>query len=155
MYMIKYRLICDLDHEFDGWFPDSKEFTKQKKKGQLLCPVCDSPHVNKAIMAPNVKKTKTKTRSESKKERLQQMREESLSSEQMMPASQASNVLRRIGKYITKNFENVGNRFYEEAIKCDQGERNDQFFGTATEDEKNKLLDKGIDLFHVPKVKDN
>lgn len=149
--MIKYRLICDLNHEFDGWFPSSGDFTKQKKKGQLLCPVCDSPEVNKAIMAPNIKKTKSKN----KKERLEKIRSEAVSGEQMMPASQASTVLRKIGKYITKNFEDVGNRFYEEAIKCDDGERNDKFYGTATEEETNKLLDKGIDLFHVPKIKDN
>lgn len=149
--MIKYRLICDLDHEFDGWFPSSKDFTKQKKKGQLLCPVCDSPHVNKAIMAPNVKKTKKLT----KKQKLDKYRSEALPSEKMMPASQAPVVLRKISRYITKNFQDVGNKFYEEAIKCDEGQRDDKFYGTATEDETNKLLDKGIDLFHVPKVKDN
>lgn len=151
MYMIKYRLICDLNHEFDGWFPSSTEFTKQKKKGQLLCPVCDSPDVGKAIMAPSVKKTKAKV----KKQKLQKHRDETVSAEQMMPASQAPNVLRKISKYITKNFENVGNRFYDEAIKCNEGQRNDEFFGTATEEQADDLLDKGIDLFNVPKVKDN
>jgi hypothetical protein len=144
MYMIKYRLICDMDHEFDGWFPNSREFTKQQKGGLLLCPVCDSPNVAKGIMAPNI----------SKKHK-EKIRAESLSSNEMMPASQAPNVLRRISKYITKNFENVGNRFYNEAIKCKDGERNDQFYGTPTQEQTNKLLDEGMDLFHVPKVKDN
>lgn len=149
--MIKYRLICDAEHEFDGWFPNSKEFSRQQKTALLTCPICDSKNVDKAIMAPNVS-SKTKQVHASK---LEKMRKETLESDQMMPASQAKNVLKKIGRYITNNFENVGNRFYKEALKCEEGDRNDKFYGTPTQEETNKLLDKGIDLFHVPKIKDN
>ena len=58
--MIKYALICECDTEFEGWFPSSESFDKQKKAGQVMCPMCDSTEVDKAIMAPNVKRTKTK-----------------------------------------------------------------------------------------------
>ena len=58
--MIKYSLICDEEHEFDGWFPSSEDYDKQLKKGLLLCPLCDSKEVRKSIMAPNIKKPKTK-----------------------------------------------------------------------------------------------
>ena len=58
--MIKYSLNCgDCTNTFEGWFPDSKDFSKQKKTGQLLCPFCDSGNVDKAIMAPNIQKKQT------------------------------------------------------------------------------------------------
>lgn len=146
--MIKYRLICDSEHQFDGWFPNSREFTKQKKNGQLTCPICDSKNVDKALMSPGISKN-TNIR------KLSKIREETLATDQFMPASQASNVLKRIGRYVKKNFENVGDRFYEEAIKCQGGERDDLFYGTPSKEETNKLLEQGIDLFHVPKIRDN
>ena len=146
--MIKYRLICDSEHEFDGWFPSSVAFSKQKKAGQLTCPVCDSRHVDKALMSPGVNRARNA-------QKLARAREETQSPDQMMPASQAKNVLRKIGQYITKNFENVGDQFYREAVRCEEGDRDDRFYGTPTKEETNKLLDEGIDLFHVPKLKDN
>ena len=63
--------------------------------------------------------------------------------------------MKRIGRYVKKNFENVGDRFYEEAVKCEEGDRDDKFYGTPSKEETDKLLEKGIDLFHVPKIKDN
>jgi hypothetical protein len=146
--MIKYRLICDTEHEFDGWFPSSREFTRQKKMGQLTCPVCDSKHVDKAMMSPGVSRSKNARR-------LSQSRDSAVSPDQMMPASQAKHVLKKIGQYITKNFENVGDRFYKEAVRCEEGDRDDRFYGTPSKEETNKLLDEGIDLFHVPRLKDN
>ena len=146
--MIKYRLICDREHEFDGWFPSSREFTRQKKQDMIVCPMCNSKSVDKALMAPGISKS-------AGARKLAKLREQSLNLDQMMPASQAKNVLKKIGSYITKNFENVGDRFYDEAVKCREGDRNDKFYGTPTKEETTKLLDDGVDLFHVPKIKEN
>ena len=33
--MIKYALICECDAEFEGWFPDSASFDKQKKQAKF------------------------------------------------------------------------------------------------------------------------
>ena len=55
--MIKYQLRCNkCEYDFEGWFPGSKEYTKQKKRGMIQCPMCDSSAVDKAIMAPAVKR---------------------------------------------------------------------------------------------------
>ena len=148
--MIKYKLICDSEHEFDGWFPSSKDFDKQKKNGYLTCPICDSDNVDKALMAPGVQTSK-KTKTEKKLESYRK----SIVSDEMMMASQAKNVMRRIKKHIEKEFENVGNNFYKEAVKASDGERDDKFYGTPSQEEVNELLDKGVDLFHVPNIKDN
>ena len=36
--MIKYQLRCRCNHEFEGWFPDSKEYKRQKKQRQKFRP---------------------------------------------------------------------------------------------------------------------
>ena len=36
--MIKYQLICDQSHEFEGWFANSAAFEDQQKSGFLTCP---------------------------------------------------------------------------------------------------------------------
>jgi len=77
------------------------------------------------------------------------------SSNDIMMARQAKTVLRKINKYVEKNFENVGKKFYKEVKKAEKGKRDEKFYGTPSEAEVNKLLDEGVDLFHVPKVKDN
>ena len=135
--MIKYRLICDLDHEFDGWFPDSKEFTKQKKKGQLLCPVCDSPHVNKAIMAPNVSTSRQREGSESRAKEV------------------ATEILQAVGKlqkYVENNCEDVGDRFAEEARAIHQGEAEARgIYGEATREEAEELIEEEIPVLPLPR----
>ena len=50
--MIKYALVCDLEHGFEGWFGSSSDYDNQHAKGLLECPVCGSKAVRKQIMAP-------------------------------------------------------------------------------------------------------
>lgn len=150
--MIKFALICDSEHQFEGWFPSNEDYENQLSQGLLLCPVCDTTKVHKDIMAPAVRKTKKHTKGN--KAKIDKFKKEVLS-EEMMMASQAKHVMRKIRDYVKKNFENVGNKFYEEALKADEGERDDKFYGTPTESEIKELLEDGVDLFHVPEIKDN
>ena len=151
--MIKYTLKCDeCTHTFEGWFPSSKGYDKQKKAGQVACPFCDSYHVDKAIMAPNIGKKSTQKK---KTKTVDSTNSVQYASKDIMMAGQAKAVLRRINKYVEKNFENVGKKFYKEVKKSQAGKRDEKFYGTPIDEEVNKMLDEGIDLFHVPKVKDN
>ena len=50
--MMKYALACERKHSFEIWFSDSADYDKQRKRGLVACPVCDSKKVEKAIMAP-------------------------------------------------------------------------------------------------------
>ena len=43
----------------------------------------------------------------------------------------------------------------KEARKAAKGKRDQNFYGTTTKEEANKLLDEGIDLFAVPDYKEN
>jgi hypothetical protein len=52
--MIKYQLICDLTHEFEGWFQTGADFDAQNEAGLVTCPVCDSVKVRRALMTPNL-----------------------------------------------------------------------------------------------------
>jgi len=137
--MIKYQLRCRCNYEFEGWFPDSKEYKKQKNKGMIQCPMCDSTAVDKAIMAPNVKTSNKKT----------------IPDDYMVMGESAEHILRKLNKKIKKDFQNVGKNFAKEARKAAKGKRDQKFYGTTSKEEANKLLDEGIDLFAVPDYKDN
>ena len=147
---IKFSLICDCKAKFEGWFPSNEDYENQLASGQLLCPMCDSTKVRKDIMAPSVKKTKGKTPRQRGREAMLDM-----AKGQMVMGGKARTLLKKLAKHVVDNFENVGKNFAREARKAIKGKRNDEFYGTATKKEANDLLNDGIDLFHVPKVRDN
>jgi len=147
---IKYQLTCNEEHKFEGWFPSIEHFENQLAQGQLLCPMCDSTKVKRDIMSPSIKKKSTKTPSQRGKETMMEMTDG-----QMVMGGRARSLLRKMETHVKENFENVGKNFPKEARKAQVGERNEEFYGTATKKEAKKLLDDGIDLFHIPVVKDN
>ena len=148
--MIKYKLICDFEHKFEGWFPSIKDFETQQTKNQVVCPICDSPNVSRDIMSPSLKGTKKKSPRQRGKETLLDMAQG-----QMVMGGKARTLIKKLEKHVKDNFENVGKNFPREARKAQKGKRNEEFYGTATKKEANELINEGIDLFHVPKVKDN
>ena len=150
--MIKYQLTCYCDAKFEGWFPSIKEFESQQKEKQLLCPMCDSTNVRRDIMSPSVKKKSTQTKSARQRGKETMM---DMTDGQMVMGGRARSLLRKMETHVKNNFENVGKNFPKEARKAQVGERNEEFYGTATKKEAKKLLDDGTDLFHIPVVKDN
>ena len=148
--MIKYKLTCDCESKFEGWFPSIEDFENQLVKGQLICPMCDSTKVRKDIMSPSIKKKSTKTPRQRGTENILNM-----TGEQMVMGGRARTLLKQLEKHVKDKFENVGKNFAKEARKADKGKRNEEFYGTATKKEANDLINDGIDLFHVPKIRDN
>ncbi len=137
---IKFSLKCtSCKTKFEGWFPSNKDYEKQHNKGQLTCPMCDSKDVTKDIMAPAVRTKKTKK----------------IPDDYMVMGESAESILRKLNRKIKKDFQNVGKNFAKEARKAHKGKRNKKFYGKATKEEANKLLNEGIDLFAVPDYKDN
>ena len=49
--MIRYDLICEKGHDFDGWFRDSAAYDHQAERGLVSCALCGSVKVQKALMA--------------------------------------------------------------------------------------------------------
>ena len=144
--MIKYQLRCEHDHQFDGWFPNIIEFERQQQKNLLICPMCDSTHVDRAIMSPSI----GKSRSVKKKDYA-----ETITPDTMISAGQAKNILRKIRKHIVKEFDNVGDKFVDEYRKHESGARDDRFYGTPDKKQVKELLAEGVNLFHVPDIKDD
>ena len=101
-------------------------------------------------MSPSVKKKSTKTPRQRGKEAMLDM-----TKGQIVMGGKARTLLKKLEKHVTDNFENVGRNFPKEARKAIKGERDEEFYGTATKKEANDLINEGIDLFHVPKVRDN
>jgi len=52
--MIKYTLLCEFQHSFEGWFSDSTSFEKQCKLNLVSCPECGNSAIKRALMTPNL-----------------------------------------------------------------------------------------------------
>lgn len=131
--MIVYSLRCAGGHEFEGWFKDSAAFDAQAASSKLVCPMCNSRKVEKAIMAPAVSGTKKK---------------DVAAPEEMRKMRQFMTGLR---KYVQDNAEYVGPRFAEEARKIHYGESDErQIYGESTVKEAVELVEEGIDVAPLP-----
>ncbi|MBU6297944.1 MAG: DUF1178 family protein [Alphaproteobacteria bacterium] len=130
--MIVYNLRCDGGHEFEGWFKDSVSFDAQAGEDKLVCPVCSSHKVEKAIMAPAVAGTK---KAVSAKDELKKMRQ----------------FMSGMRKYVEENAEYVGPRFPDEARKIHYGETEERhIYGEATFKEAKELIEEGVDVAPLP-----
>lgn len=135
--MIRFSLICDKDHDFDGWFGSSDDFETQKKRGLITCPTCNSAKVQKSLMAPQV--------STARKRETTQMA--SLAKAQ----KQALAELKKMRDSIVENSDNVGRAFPEEARKIHYGESEQRgIIGEANREEVEELLDEGIEVAPIP-----
>lgn len=128
--MIKYRLICDKEHEFDGWFADSAAFDGQKQDGLLACAVCGSYAVSKAIMAPAVPKKANQQKDEAQKIR---------------------HMMQKVSSYAEENFDYVGADFAEEARKIHYGESETRdIYGETSLEEAKDLFEEGVPVAPLP-----
>lgn len=154
--MIKYALICEADHEFESWFPDSASFDKQVKRGLVACPLCDSVKVSKAIMAPNVARKD--------QDRAIAADNDDVPSVPAAPAPQVQDIalldeqqqqmrgmIRELHEKIVANTDDVGENFPEEARKMHDGETPARSIrGKASFEEARELLEDGIPVLPIP-----
>src|SRR5450432_2597700 len=96
--MIRYALLCDRDHDFEGWFAASADFDDQQARGLIECPVCGTRAVSKAIMAPAIGSR-----------RRAQDPSAAQSQAMMMEA------MGRIRRHVEETFDDVGDAFASEA----------------------------------------
>lgn len=78
-----------------------------------------------------------------------------MAGDQMVMGGQARTLLKQIQNHVEENFENVGKNFAREARKAHKGKRDLEFYGNPSKKQVDDLIKDGIDLFQVPKVKDN
>ena len=52
--MIRFSLRCASGHEFEAWFRNGEGYEAQQKASEIACPECGDTHVEKALMAPSI-----------------------------------------------------------------------------------------------------
>ncbi len=135
--MIRYSLICENAHEFEGWFSESGDFDRQIESGFLTCPVCNSASISKSLMAPSVSTAR-------KKEEMQTVAMDAARREAFLKLKEAVAAVKA-------NSEDVGTRFPEEARKIHYGEADARgIIGQATPDEAQALVEEGIEIAALP-----
>jgi hypothetical protein len=139
--MIKYRLICNESHEFEGWFRGSDEFDAQASNGSLCCPVCASVAVSKAVMAPNIAAGR-RTSAAVPRQAPGEARQREIFA-----------ALRKLRADVEAKSTYVGERFAEEARKIHFGETEERIVhGEATADEVHALSDEGVPVMPLPRL---
>lgn len=154
--MIVYDLKCRKDHVFEAWFPDSASFAAQAEAGKVICPVCGSKKVTKALMAPAVLKGGREAAAVSRRDD----RPASSPQPEEIPAAALADsekagelrrLLRDLRDHVEKNCDYVGGQFAEEARKIHYGETDPRgIYGETSEEEARELHDEGIEVARVP-----
>ncbi|WP_281685570.1 DUF1178 family protein [Thalassobaculum salexigens] len=148
--MIHYRLRCNAEHEFEAWFQNSSAFEKQAESGLLSCPDCGSSEVSRALMAPALQGTRRE---------MVPVPADAPSGEQKQVATQAlalKQQLLGLRRKIEENFDNVGDRFADEARKIHYGDSDARgIYGDTTPQEREALADEGIEVGTIPWLRDD
>ncbi|HLQ25798.1 MAG TPA: DUF1178 family protein [Acidiferrobacterales bacterium] len=133
--MIIYDLVCDAQHQFEGWFKNADEYATQLSGGLLSCPICSSAQVHKVLSvshvntAPGTQPTDMELTAEARPQEL----------------------LKKLHEYIEQSFDNVGTQFAEEARKIHYGETEERnIYGQATGIEIKELRAEGINAVPLP-----
>ena len=131
--MILFDLKCGQDHVFEAWFRDGEAYDAQAASGEIACPLCGDSQIAKALMAPNVAR--------------------GIENVDHDRAAQMVHHLRAMHDEITKNSDDVGEKFSEEARKIHYGEtakRN--IHGRANLEDARSLDEEGIEFGILPQL---
>jgi hypothetical protein len=157
--MIRYALICQQGHEFESWFQDSAAYDKQAKRGLVSCPRCGSAKVEKAIMAPRLSATaKRRSKAIEAPEAAPDAAPGPAPAPVAMISPQEQEIrakLKELRDHLTKNADNVGAKFPEEARKMHYGEiEHRSIYGVASPEEAKELSEEGIEFHPLPSLPD-
>jgi hypothetical protein len=166
--MIRYALVCERGHAFESWFQNSAAYEQQVKRALVLCPVCNSIRVEKAIMAPRL--LGARKRDEAAKAVTADEAAAAPASPQV-PAPQPAaptplammssqerefrKKLKELREHLTQNADYVGQKFPEEARKMHYGETERRsIYGEASADQAKELHEEGIEFHPLPGLPD-
>jgi len=155
--MIHYALVCEQGHGFDSWFQDSAAFDKQAKRGLVTCPHCGSAKVEKAIMAPQISSSKKrKAPAEVSEPVTPAPTPEKTPVAMISPQEHEFRAkLKELREHLTKNADNVGPKFPEEARKMHYGEiEHRSIYGEASPKDAKDLAEEGIEFHPLPILPD-
>jgi hypothetical protein len=126
-------LRCHNGHGFEGWFASDDEFLDQNGRQLIACPLCADTVIVRLPSAPRLN--------------LSGAREPESPPPQPDPQVHWMQLMR----HVLASTEDVGERFADEARRIHYGETKQRGIrGQATPDEREALLDEGIEVMPLP-----
>jgi hypothetical protein len=159
--MIRYALVCAKGHSFESWFQNSAAYDKQAKRGLVECPVCGDVKVEKAIMAPRIagakKRGKVGVPVPVGDTPVAAADEVKTPVAMVSPQEQEFRTkLKELRDHLTKNSENVGQKFPDEARKMHYGDiEHRSIYGEASLQDAKEMHDEGIEFHPLPVLPDD
>ena len=136
--MIQFTLKCSDDHRFDSWFQSTDAFDKLMASDMITCAVCGSVEVEKAVMAPRVRASRSQS-------------EETAPDELSTPPNPAEQSIAALKKQVEENSEYVGLNFAAQARDMYEGTTPTRaIYGEAGPEEARKLIDEGVPVTPLP-----
>ena len=133
--MIAFDLQCKNEHVFEGWFKSDDAFKGQKKKGLVVCPVCNDKNVVKILSSFGMAKSSGNSVC-------------SAGTDDMLEIKELS---RKVYDFIENNFDNVGADFTREALKIHYGVSEPRNIrGVSTDKEEKMLKEEGVEVLKIP-----
>lgn len=137
-----YNLSCEHDHTFEGWFGSAKDYEQQLANQQLVCPMCNSASIRRLPSAPRLNLSAAASSDAGKKDQQTML---------APTAAQMQETWLRMAQHITKNTEDVGDRFADEARAIHYDEAPERGIrGKASLKEAAELADEGIEVLPFP-----
>ncbi len=122
-----FDLKCNTGHKFEGWFKSREDFDLENEADSIACPLCGDQDITMLLSGGHFSKKSSDAASES------------------MAFTKA------VGEFLEKNFDDVGSKFAEEAVKMHFGETEQRNIrGTVTSEQEKELVEDGIEFFKVP-----
>jgi hypothetical protein len=135
--VIIYDLKCEKGHTFEGWFKDQQTWTLQNSQKLVSCPVCSSTNVEMIPFSITIMGKDSRAASTLQEKEISEAK-----------------ALRMLHQYIDNNFEDVGDKFAEIALKIHYGdEEKRNIKGTSTPQEEDNLKEEGVQFIKVPFLK--
>ena len=156
--MIRYNLRCERGHSFESWFQSSSAYESQEKRKLVSCPSCGSVKVERGIMAPRIVK---KGREDARATPAPEVASTEVTTPESTPLLMAQErelraKIKELRDHITKNADNVGEKFPNEARKMHYGEiEHRPIYGEASPEEAKSLIDEGVEVSPLPVLPDD
>ncbi len=135
--MIRYTLTCTAGHGFDSWFQNAGAYTALLAAGQLSCPICGIPEVEKSLMAPSVVPARSAAAGPSP----------SLT----QPQTELEVAIATLRRQIEENSDYVGMNFAAEARRMHSGDAPERaIHGEVRPEEARALIEDGVPVAPLP-----
>ena len=158
--MIRYALVCDQRHEFESWFNNSAAYDKQAKRGLVDLPGLRLDESRQGDHgAGDLRRAQAQAGAEPPRRRPTSRPRRSQATRRSRCCRRRKREfrakLKELRDHLTKNADNVGKKFPEEARKMHYGEiEHRSIYGEASPDDAKEMLDEGIEFHPLPILPD-